>query len=136
MKSHLWLIAGLALAAGAACGDTSDRAGNTEADRVEDPLIETTSVSPADSNIVYVDVRTAEEFARGHVKGAIHIPHSEMADRYEELDQYHEKEIVVYCRTGRRSGIARMILENQGFDNVRNGGGLGDLEAQGVPTTR
>ncbi|MDX1673682.1 MAG: rhodanese-like domain-containing protein [Longimicrobiales bacterium] len=90
----------------------------------------------ADSDVVYVDVRTQEEFEAGHVEGAIHIPHTEMAERYGELESYEDREIVLYCRSGRRSGIAQSILEEHGFDNVVNGGGLRDLQARGVPTTR
>jgi phage shock protein E len=137
-------IAGLALAVGMACGDGSGsdaaRAAASDArpalERSIDPLVTTREVTPADTNVVFVDVRTREEYAAGHVAGAIHIPHTEMARRYAELDRYDDKQIILYCRTGRRSGVAQMILENQGFDNVVNGGGLRDLEAQGIPTTR
>ena len=129
-STHMtWLVALLALGVGAACADT-DR-GATVEDR---PATE--AAVTADSDVVYVDVRTREEWDAGHVEGAIHIPHTEMAERHDELEQYEDQTIVVYCRSGRRSGIAKRILEGEGFDNVINGGGLRDLRAEGVPTTR
>ena len=120
-RNARWAMVGaMVLGLGTACADAPERSGGEAA---------------TDTDIVYVDVRTDAEFAAGHVEGAIHIPHTEMADRYDELEQYRDDEIVVYCRSGRRSGIAKSILEDEGFDNVTNGGGLTDLHAQGVPTT-
>ena len=73
------------------------------------------SVSPSasppeigeDEEVVFVDVRTPAEYAAGHVEGAVHIPHTEMDRRYGELTEYADDEIVVYCRSGRRSGIVK-----------------------------
>ena len=70
-----------------------------------------------------VDVRRAEEFAAGHLDGAIHIPHDETEARLAEYGADKSREIVVYCRSGRRSGIATEILRANGFTNVHNGGG-------------
>lgn len=137
-----WVIAVLALAVGsvgvgAACSDAPERRAETAtADR---PAAEAargrTDAAAADSTVVYVDVRTEREYEAGHIKGAINIPHTEMDERYDELERYEEREIVVYCQSGRRSGIAKGILESQGFGDVTNAGGLRDLRAQGVPTT-
>ena len=90
----------------------------------------------ATEEAVYVDVRTPQEFASGHVAGAINIPHTEMPRRWTELEEYRDQPMVVYCRTGRRSGIALDVLREHGFDQARNGGGLQDLVRRGVPTTR
>jgi phage shock protein E len=95
-----------------------------------------TATEQAQRRVVYVDVRRPDEFAAGHVVGAIHIPHTEMADRLHELEEYRDADVVLYCRTGRRSGIAEQILRQAGFDRLHNGGGLSDLERQGIPTTR
>lgn len=67
-----------------------------------------------------VDVRTPGEFAQGHPKGAVNIP----LDRINaSLDKFKgKKDIVVFCRSGNRSGQAKMILESKGFTNVVNGG--------------
>jgi phage shock protein E len=95
------------------------------------------AVSEADERrVVYVDVRRPDEWAEGHVAGAIHIPYTELPQRLAELEEYRDDEIVLYCRTGRRSGIAEEILRDAGFERLHNGGGLRDLEGQGVPVSR
>lgn len=133
-RSHWWALV-LALGAGMACGDaTPDIPAQAEQAEAAGPAAGTSD--SAESNVVFVDVRTEAEYAAGHVEGAIHIPHTEMSERYTELEQYEDREIVLYCRSGRRSGIALDILESQGFENATNGGGLSDLQARGVPTTR
>jgi rhodanese-related sulfurtransferase len=67
-----------------------------------------------------VDVRTADEFAAAHIPGAIHISHTELGERVSELDAYKNKEIVVYCRSGRRAELAEAVLLNAGFMGVRD----------------
>ncbi len=67
-----------------------------------------------------VDVRTAEEFSAAHIPGAIHISHTELGERVSELDAYKDKEIVVYCRSGRRAELAEAVLLNAGFTGVRD----------------
>lgn len=70
-----------------------------------------------------VDVRTTEEFASGSYKGSINIP---LAGLEKNLNRFGDKErlIVLYCRSGNRSGKAKLILEKNGYKNVLNGGGL------------
>lgn len=67
-----------------------------------------------------LDVRSAEEFAEGHIPGATNIPYTELEERYEELGIEASDEVVVYCRTGRRAGIAEAALAELGFTNVRD----------------
>jgi len=67
-----------------------------------------------------VDVREPGEFAGGTAKGAVNIPLGNVAT---ELTKFKGKEnIVVFCRSGNRSGQAKTILEQNGFKNVINGG--------------
>jgi phage shock protein E len=67
-----------------------------------------------------VDVRTPAEFAEGNVHGSINIPLDEIPY---QLDSFKEREhIIVFCRSGNRSGQAKVILEQNGFSNVTNGG--------------
>ncbi len=73
-----------------------------------------------------VDVRTPQEFADGHYPGSINIPLSEINDRIAEFGN-KDKPIVVYCRSGNRSGKAKSILEGQGFTKVINGGAFKDM---------
>jgi phage shock protein E len=67
-----------------------------------------------------VDVRTAEEFAQGHVKGAVNIPLNTLQSQLSQFE--NRKHTVVFCLSGNRSGQAKMILEQNGFKNVINGG--------------
>lgn len=67
-----------------------------------------------------LDVRTPEEFAAGHVPGAINIPYTELEERYSELETEGSDELVVYCQSGRRAGIAEATLVELGFTNVRD----------------
>ncbi len=73
-----------------------------------------------------VDVRTEAEFAAGNVKGSINIPLDKLN---RNLDQFNtRKSIVVFCRSGNRSGQARSILIQNGFTNVINGGSLQNIK--------
>ena len=67
-----------------------------------------------------VDVRTPAEFGGGHVKGSVNIPLDSIPF---QLDQFKDKKnIIVFCRSGNRSGQAKFILEQNGISNVTNGG--------------
>ena len=67
-----------------------------------------------------VDVRSAAEFADGHVKGSVNIPVDQVQS---QLDKFKDKKhIVVFCRSGMRSSQAKSILKRNGFTNVTDGG--------------
>lgn len=70
-----------------------------------------------DSALFVLDVRTPEEFAAGHVPGAVNIPHDQVASRLAEVPK--DKDVVVYCRSGRRSGLAIDVLEASGYSRVQ-----------------
>ena len=71
-------------------------------------------------NAFLVDVRTQQEFAEGSVKGAINIPLDQVQ---RQLDKFkNKKQIIVFCRSGNRSNQALSILQQNGFNNVTNGG--------------
>jgi rhodanese-related sulfurtransferase len=74
----------------------------------------------ANESIVILDVRQPEEHAEKNIPGAILIPLGELPMRMGELDAYKGKELVVYCRSGNRSGQACMLLQMQGFTNAVN----------------
>src|SRR5262245_49370931 len=63
-----------------------------------------------DKSMVILDVRTPEEFAEGHVPGAINIPHDQLASRLIEINGDKDKDVVLYCRSGRRAGMAAETL--------------------------
>lgn len=66
-----------------------------------------------------VDVRTADEFRSGHVKGSINIPLDRIQDQLKRLDK--TKPVITCCRSGARSGMATDTLKRLGFD-AYNGG--------------
>jgi rhodanese-related sulfurtransferase len=65
-----------------------------------------------------LDVRTPDEYAEGHVPGAVNIPFDALPGRLDELPATRE-EIVVYCRSGRRAVIAEDTLRANGYLNLR-----------------
>ena len=65
----------------------------------------------------WIDVRTAEEFAAGHVTGAVNI---QISSRITEVSDDHDAEIYLYCRSGRRADIAKAALEEMGYTKVVN----------------
>jgi len=69
-----------------------------------------------ESALFVLDVRTPEEFATGHVPGAVNVPHDQLANRLADVPR--DKDVVVYCRSGRRSQIATDILTMNGFKRV------------------
>jgi rhodanese-related sulfurtransferase len=68
------------------------------------------------SDMVILDVRTVGEFESGHIEGAINVPVEELAGRLEEIDK--NDELLVYCRTGNRSGNAVNILSDAGYTKI------------------
>jgi len=74
------------------------------------------------SSTILIDVRTAEEYEAGHLRGAINIPHTEIRARIGDHVRSKEDKITVYCRSGRRSGIAKKTLESMGYRHVANAG--------------
>lgn len=76
---------------------------------------------------IYLDVREEEEWIAGHVKGALHIKMEDIfAGNYAKIPQ--TTPVYVYCRSGRRAGEVIRFLEQKGFTNLINAGGLLDLE--------
>lgn len=77
-----------------------------------------------------IDVREADEFASGHLPGAINLPLSDFLERYGELDK--DKSYHIICRSGARSAQACAFLEEEGYDVTNVAGGtiawMGDLE--------
>lgn len=65
-----------------------------------------------------LDVRTAEEFARGHIGRARNISHEQIGDRLDEIGEFKERRVVLYCRSGRRAGIAASVLREAGFTDL------------------
>ena len=83
---------------------------------------------------VWIDVRSAEEFNTEHVAAAANIPYTEIGGRIGEVTGDKDALIYVYCRSGRRSGIAQSTLEGAGYTNVVNLGSLEDAQTKASQT--
>lgn len=77
---------------------------------------------------LWIDVRTAEEYKAGHLEGAINIPYDEMEQKITAIEADKTTEIQLYCRSGRRSGIALETLRGMGYSNVTNAGAYEQLK--------
>ena len=79
-----------------------------------------------DSNTVLLDVRTEKEYnsETGHLAGAKLIPVQELENRLAELEPWKARTIVVYCRSGNRSGRAAALLREHGFSALNMEGGI------------
>lgn len=77
----------------------------------------------ATGGVHLVDVRERDEYASGHVPGAINLPLSELGSRYTELDA--DKPYHIICQMGGRSAQACAFLESEGYDVTNVNGGTG-----------
>ena len=92
------------------------------------PASDATDVAPCEvlsgvesgSGPVILDVRTPEEFAAGHVPGAVNISHDVLEQRLDELAERRGQEVVVYCERGGRAAKAAAVLAGAGFPAVRH----------------
>jgi len=82
-------------------------------------------IDSGDDHII-LDAREQDEYNSGHIPGAILIPHTEIENRAEEMLPDKNRQILVYCRSGRRSKIAAESLIKLGYTNVKEFGGIID----------
>ena len=87
---------------------------------------EAKAMMSSDSGYVIVDVRTVDEFSSGHIPNAICIPNEDITTSKPELLPDINQEILVYCRSGRRSKEAAQQLADIGYTNVYEFGGIID----------
>ncbi|GGB92038.1 hypothetical protein GCM10011352_17630 [Marinobacterium zhoushanense] len=76
-----------------------------------------------------VDVRTEQEYASGHLDGALLIPYQQIVQQFADRDIPKDQPVVLYCRSGNRAGIAERALSEAGYTQVFNAGGFTALEA-------
>ncbi|MCK6262930.1 rhodanese-like domain-containing protein [Vibrio sp. ZSDE26] len=74
---------------------------------------------------ILIDVRTLEEYQQGHLDDSLLRPVQEIEAWYSNLPR--DKEIVLYCRSGNRSGIAYSKLKEKGFTQIHNAGGYQEM---------
>lgn len=115
------------------CGGTPEQTqSNPETDAEIKPSYvnitpeEAKAIMDNESGYIILDVRTEEEFAEGHIPGAILIPDYEISARAESVLTDKNQTILVYCRSGRRSKLAAQALLELGYTDIREFGGIID----------
>jgi rhodanese-related sulfurtransferase len=84
--------------------------------------IEAILAIPAGEIPLLLDVRTPQEFAAGHIPGAVNIPVDDLRSRLNELP--YDRTIAAYCQVGQRGYLATRILRQKGFSAANIGGGF------------
>lgn len=83
-----------------------------------------------------LDVRSPEEFAAGHVAGAVNIPHDQLAARLAEVEAAGRPWVLVYCRSGKRADSAEAVLAKAGIEVRQVEGSMLRWEAEGRPLVK
>lgn len=134
-KSILLLLVALLTFSSVACNKTeSEMAPETQETETETEQViyknitaeAAKEIMDTETGYVILDVRTAEEFAEGHIKGAILIPNDEITEKAESILPDKNQKILVYCRSGRRSKLAAEALLDLGYTNIWEFGGIID----------
>jgi len=69
-----------------------------------------------EQKVLFIDVRTLEEYRQGYIPGAVLIPLDELDKRMDEVPK--DKKVLIICRSGNRSATANLLLQEQGFTNT------------------
>ena len=76
-----------------------------------------------------IDVRSKEEFAEGHMDGAVNIEWDKTDDLIATIGEDGQRQVVFYCRSGNRAGKAKAVLEDKGYSGIFNATGFSALRA-------
>lgn len=89
------------------------------------------------SDALVVDLRSAPDYAKGHILGATSMPAAELDKRLPELEKHKSRPLIVHCADGSRSGAAAAALRRAGFGNVVSlSGGYGAWLQAGLPVEK
>ena len=89
------------------------------------------------SDAIVVDLRSADDYAKGHILGAKSIPLAELERRAGELDKHKARPVILHCGDGNRAGGAVATLRKKGFDSVHNlAGGYVAWQQAGLPVEK
>jgi rhodanese-related sulfurtransferase len=121
MRHRICTVFAAALLVGGVVGpsraDEPLAAADTAAPRIgQDELL--ARLERKDPHVVVLDVRTPGVFAAGHVPGARNVSHDQLAGRLGELAGLRDEDVVLYCRSGRRTAIAADVLRKAGFTRL------------------
>ncbi|MGY1747067.1 rhodanese-like domain-containing protein [Blastococcus sp. SYSU D00695] len=93
--------------------------------------VPTVSATEVPAGAVVLDVREDDEWVHGHAEGALHIPMGQVPARLDDVPEADP--LYVVCRSGGRSARVAAWLNQNGWDAVNVGGGMGEWEAAGRP---
>jgi len=93
-----------------------------------DPAVAAKAWPLIENGALLIDVRTAKEFADGHIDGALNIPYEETDTLAAAIGADKQRQVVVYCRSGHRAGLAKAALEKEGYSNIFNASGYEALK--------
>lgn len=120
----LWLVFSMAVPVCAAMAEDNGYRTITSA--------EAKAILESGAGYVLLDVRTPEEFAGGHIRGALLLPYTEIRERAAQELPDKDMSIVLYCRSGRRSAIAAAELVRMGYVNVYDAGSIYDWPQEDI----
>ena len=89
-----------------------------------DALAKIVSDKDQKEKYLVIDVRSAEDYAKGHIKFALNMPLDTFKDEVSKIEDWKDKDVVLYCNSGKMSGEAAEILVNDGFTKVYNAEGV------------
>jgi phage shock protein E len=99
----------------------------------QEALLEHQSGHP--DHLFVLDVRTPQEYAEGHVPGAVNVPQDQLASRLAEVPK--DKDVVLYCKSGRRAAIAADVLAANGYTRLSHlEGDMNAWLAKGRPVAK
>ena len=142
MKRTIWILLALLTITLVACGGQTAAAPVAETPQEIDvttlgPEVDVQTVAAVKDNddVFVIDVREQWEYDEGHIPDITLIPMNEIPNRLNELPT--DKEVIVTCRSGNRSGQVTDYLREQGFTNIHNmTGGILEWEAAGLPVDK
>jgi len=88
-------------------------------------------------DVLIIDIRTAADFKKGHIKGAKNMPLSDFAKGVDELSDDKDKPVLIYCNSGNTVTRAIKLLKNAGFEKVNNlDGGIAAWKEANMPLAK
>ncbi len=120
------LISGCAVETDVSTIPSPEMESREKAEYIKITAQEAKEIMDTEVNVVIVDVRTAEEYADGHIPNAVLIPGTQIRDLGPDLLPDLDQTILVYCRSGNRSEAAAKILIDMGYSDVMDFGGILD----------
>ncbi len=84
---------------------------------------------------VFLDLRDAADYKRGHIVDAVHIPSAKLAEKMAELEKYKDKPIILVCKMGQQASVAGKQLKGNNFEQVyKMTGGMMEWSNLRLPT--